>query len=628
MDANSAIFKPIKIGPIELKNRIEVSPAAPFLAGLDGSYSAELRTYVEDLARSGAGLICTGVTGCDPTPGAAMGGRCLRAGSPTYKQDLCGFTETVHRFGAKAALELVYTKYMLSPGEVTANVPAEEVKNIIKAFTDAAALGVDCGFDVIMIHGGHGNVPSMFFSALYNKRTDCYGGSFENRCRFGVELLDSIRARIGNKAAIEYRISAEEMLPGYTTFEETLEYAKVIKDKVDLLHVSRGLLEKSELLPIINTPPYLERGLNLPFAKRFKEELGIPVTVVGGFDLELAEKAVSSGDVDMVSMIRTIYADTNCVNKARMGKYDQIRPCVRCNTCIGRTHTQRVDVRCAVNPVLGRQTHFDIRAKAPGSLNVAIVGGGPAGLEAARTASVRGHKVTVFEKENCLGGMLRCACAAEFKGDMRRYLDWSIRTVMQDENITVRLNTEADAAALEGFDAVIAALGAKPILPAFPSGGKTLWAGDVDMNKAECGKKVIIAGAGFTGLECALALLRKGREVLIIDMMGKEHLGEGGVEISNIGLLQELEKAGAEYMFNVRLVDVTDKGAVVQSADGKEELLACDSVVLSLGLRPDSDALAKISAARPDAVFVGDCAEHAGTLKKAVHGAFSAAYEL
>ncbi|MBR6812664.1 MAG: FAD-dependent oxidoreductase, partial [Oscillospiraceae bacterium] len=512
--------------------------------------------------------------------------------------------------------------------EVTANVPTEEVKNIIKAFTDAADLGVQCGFDVIMIHGGHGNVPSMFFSPLFNKRTDCYGGSFENRCRFGIELLDSIRARIGNSAAIEYRISAEEMLEGYTTFEETLEYAKVIKDKIDLLHVSRGLLEVSELLPIINTPPYLERGLNLPFAKRFKEELDIPVTVVGGFDLELAEKAVSSGDVDMVSMIRTIYADTNCVNKARLGRYEDIRPCVRCNTCIGRTHTERVDVRCAVNPVLGRQTHFDMRAKAPESLNVAVVGGGPAGLEAARTAAMRGHKVTLFEKEDTLGGMLRCASAAEFKYDMRRYLDWSCRSVMNNENITVKLGTQADAAALEGFDAVIAALGAKPIIPSFPSKGKTLWAGDVDMGKCECGRKVVIAGAGFTGLECALALLKKGHEVLIIDMMGKEHLGEGGVEISNIGLLQELDKAGAAYKFNVKLVDVTQSGAVIQNEDGSEELLECDSVVLSLGLRPDKAAMDKIAAARPDAIFVGDCAERAGTLKKAVHGAFSAAYEL
>ena len=374
------IFQPIQIGPVPVKNRIEIAPAAPFLAGHDASVSRELHDYTVGLAKSGAGIVTIGVTSVDPRP--PIGARILSAGSPLFVSDLNDIAEGIRRYGAAASIELVHSRYMLTPPEeVVMGTSAEEVEEIIRMFADAALRCQQAGFDMIMIHGGHGNVPAMFFNKKFNRRNDRFGGSFEKRCNFGVQLLKAIREKTGGCLAVEYRISAEEMLPDMTGLEETLQYARIIAPYIDLLHVSRGLLEVEDLLPYINTPVYLPRGLNLPFARRFKEALDIPVSVVGGFDLDLAEKAVSDGDTDMVAMIRTVLADTDCVEKARRGREEEIRPCIRCNVCISRTHSMFQSVRCAVNPLIGRETRFDAEHPAPDRKKIVVIGGGPAGLE-------------------------------------------------------------------------------------------------------------------------------------------------------------------------------------------------------------------------------------------------------
>ena len=349
----TAIFQPIKVGPITLKNRIEVAPAAPFLAGPDSAVSREFFEYTSNLAKSGAGVVTIGVTSVDP----GRGGRTLTLANPMWISYLADMAEGIKRFGAAASIEMVHSRYMLSdPMKVVNETTTEEVEEVIACFARAAALAMNAGFDMVMIHGGHGNVPSMFFNKKFNHRTDRFG----DRNQFGIELCKAVREATKGKIAIEYRISAEEILPDMTTLEETLEYAKVIEPYIDLLHVSRGLLEEDSLLPIINAPVYLPRGMNIPYAKKFKEILNIPVSVVGSMNLDLAEEAISRGDVDMAAMIRTIYADTGCVEKARKGKDEYIRPCIRCNTCISRTHSMFKTVRCAVNPLIGRETWFNM----------------------------------------------------------------------------------------------------------------------------------------------------------------------------------------------------------------------------------------------------------------------------
>ena len=348
-------------------------------------------------------------------------------------------------------------------------------------------------------------------------------------------------------------------------------------------------------------------------------------------DLDTAEKAILAGDIDAAAMIRTALADPAFVTKAKAGREAEIRPCVRCNTCIGRTHSEHITVRCAVNPLTGRESLFDVTKPAAESKRVVIVGGGPSGLEAARTAVKRGHRVTLLEKSGRLGGTLRLAAAADFKADMRRYLDWSIRTVEEDKRIDLRLNTEATPELLKELrpDTILLAVGALPIIPKLPTcPEKAVWVGELEGAPEKAGQRVVIAGAGFTGLEMALDLAQHGREVTVIDLLPAERIGADGVAISMIWLKAALKEAGVRFLCQVRLEDAAAEGAVISHEDGRRELLPCDTLVLSLGVRPDRSLEEKVQGLAPQVISIGDCGGSGGTLFKAVSGGFDAAMAL
>ena len=587
-----------------------------------------LKAYYHTLAGSGAAVVTLGIGSLedDPRhPGLVRPACCLMK-----LEDLPELVDTLHRDGCLASIELTVSRYMMGPRDRITTMPESEVKSIIASYALQAGRAMEAGFDMILIHGGHGNVPAQFFAPYLNHRTDAYGGSPEKRSRFALEMLDAVRDAVGGRLAVEYRISADEVLPGTTTFEETLAFAERIQDRIDLLHVSRGLLEEDATLPVINSPAYVPRGTNRPYARLFRERLHIPVSVVCGMDLDTAEEAILAGDVDAAAMIRTALADPSFVTLARAGKEADIRPCVRCNTCIDSTHTKRQSVRCAVNPRLGRESLFP-GGPAPVKKRVVIVGGGPAGLEAARTAADRGHQVTLLEKSGRLGGTLRMAAAADFKADMKRYLDWSIRTVEQDPRIILRLNTEATPELLRELkpDAILLAAGAKPILPRISTcPEKAVWVGELEEQPEKAGKRVVIAGAGFTGLEMALNLARKGRDVTVIDLHPEERIGADGIAISMIWLKAALQEAGVRFLCRVRLEDATPQGAVVSHEDGSKETLPCDTVVLSLGVRPDRSLEDAAKDLAPTVLSIGDCGGGGGTLFKAVSGGYDAAMSL
>lgn len=625
----SAIFQPLTVGPLTWRNRIEIAPAAPFLTWREEDGRMPLKSYYTALAGSGAALINLGIGSLEDDP--RFPGMVRPACCVMKLEDLPELVDTLHRDGCLAGVELTVSRYMMGPRDRITSIPESEVKNIIAAYAFQARRAREAGFDMILIHGGHGNVPAQFFASYINHRTDAYGGSPEKRSRFALEMLDAVRNEMGSGMALEYRISAEEVLPGTTTFEETLAFAERIQDKIDLLHVSRGLLEEDATLPVLNSPVYVPRGTNIPYARVFRERLNIPVSVVCGMDLDTAEKAILAGDVDAAAMIRTALADPSFVAKAKAGREAEIRPCVRCNTCIGRTHSDHITVRCAVNPLVGRESLFDMTKPAAASKRVVIVGGGPAGLEAARTAAQRGHQVTLLEKSGRLGGTLRLAAAADFKADMKRYLDWSIRTVEEDQRIDLRLNTEATPELLRELnpDAILLAIGARPIIPklaACPE--KAVWVGELEGSPEKAGQRVVVAGAGFTGLEMALDLAQHGREVTVIDLLPAERIGADGVAISMIWLKAALKEAGVRFLCQVRLEDATAEGAVVSHEDGTKELLPCDTVVLSLGVRPDRSLEEKVQGLAPQVVSIGDCSGSGGTIFKAVSGGFDAAMAL
>jgi 2,4-dienoyl-CoA reductase-like NADH-dependent reductase (Old Yellow Enzyme family)/NADPH-dependent 2,4-dienoyl-CoA reductase/sulfur reductase-like enzyme len=623
------IFTPIKIGKMTIKNRIEAAPCVPFLAGIDGDATRELIEWERALARGGAGIVTIGDSPIIYETAARVG-HILNLGTDRTISALNRLAEAIQRYGAKASIELTYfdPSQPYSPNTLT----AKEIQSIIDSYAQAAFRCLNGGMDMIMIHGAHGHLISQFLSPRKNKRKDAYGGGFKDRARFATEVLEAIRDRVGDRLAIEYRISAAELVPGGLTVDEQLEFVKSIQDKIDLIHLSVGHAFEKGAGHLMIQPTYVPRGVNVHYAERFKKELKIPVTALGSIDVFMAEKIIAENRVDMVAMNRALIADHDCINKAKAGMEDTVRPCVRCNTCISRTHRFFLPVRCAVNPLAGREAEFLNPPSPARKKKVVVIGGGPAGMEAARTAAGRGHQVVLFEKEDRLGGTLKMAAAPPFKADMKQYLDWAIKMTMQSPNIKLKLSTEATIKGIkaEKPDVIVIAAGAVPVIPRIPGidGKNVVLAGDVDTGTAETGNKVVVAGAGLTGSETALYLARQGKEVTLIDMLSLEQI-DANAPYTETGMLRDmLAEHKINIMTEVKLEAVTARGAVITDKNGKKREIPYDSVVLALGVKPRAGVVAKLRDLAPGVKIIGDCAGERGNLCSATSEGFFAAIEL
>lgn len=623
------IFQPIQIGPFTAKNRIEVSPAEPFLCTKDGQITDEFVTFTASFARGGAGIVTVGDSPINQEY-ADENHFVVNLADPYITHGLVKVADAIHRYGALASIELNLRNHVLP-----ADMSIADIKQIIKDFTDSALRCKKAGFDMIMLHGGHGHTIAQFYSPQLNRRTDEYGcGTFENRCRFANELIDSVRAAIGPDMAIDYRISGDDLTPGGVGVEDALRFAKAIQHKIDIIHVSAGNMYYPASMAYTIQSAYMPMATNLRFAARFKEELDIPVTTVGSFNLDLAEEAIAEGKADVVAMIRQFIADPDCVNKARDGKGEDIRPCIRCCICTGDDpHGCPKPLRCTVNPVIGRHPMFDnIPPVAPGKKAV-IVGGGAAGLEAARRLTQRGAKVVLFERENHLGGTLIPAGANSLKGDIGRYARWSVRSA-EKCGADIRLNTVAtrELVLAEKPDAVIVAVGSEPFVPDIPGirGDNVMLAQNVDMGICKPGKRVVLIGAGLTGTETAVALAQDGHDVTLVDMLSIEEIDARAIgSKSGLAMLRGMsEKAGVKVITGLRAKAVEAGALVAADADGREVTLECDTVVLSMGVRPRSELAHQFDGTAHDVFIVGDCAVRAGNITSAVRDGFFAAMNI
>lgn len=622
------IFQPIKIGKLTVKNRIEVSPAEPFLTTKDGLITDEFIKFTGAFAKGGAGIVTVGDSPVSASY-AEKNKYVVNLSDPFVVHGLVKLTDAIHRYGAVASIELnLREEYDL------AKLTKEDLERIKNDFADAAERCKKGGFDMVMIHCGHGHVIANFFSPQFNHRTDEYGcTTLENKCRFASELIDRVRERIGDMP-IEIRMSGDELTEGGVGVEDAVQIAKYLQKQVDLVHVSAGNLYNLRTIPFMIQSTYVPMMTNVRFAERFKQELEVPVVAVGSFNMQLAEEALAAGKADMIAMIRPFIADPELVNKAKEGRDDEIRPCIRCCACTGDDpHGCPKPLRCTVNAVAGRNMEFDPIPKAEVSKKVVIVGGGCAGMEAARRLRERGHRPIILEKSDKLGGNLWPAGDNVLKENIKAYREWSISTIEKDPQIQVHLNTAVTRDMIKELDpdALILAVGSEPIIPKIPGieGRQVVLAEEVDMGRVSCGNRVVVAGAGLTGSETAVALAQSGHKVIQIDMLTLAEIdGKSNASRSNIGMLRGMSaQAGVQVLERTKLSRIEEDHVVCIDESGKEVKLPCDTVVLSLGMRSRKTEAEELEGVVKETYRVGDCSS-VGNITSAVREAFYAAMNI
>jgi 2,4-dienoyl-CoA reductase-like NADH-dependent reductase (Old Yellow Enzyme family)/thioredoxin reductase len=508
-----------------------------------------------------------------------------------------------------------------------------KIRETVEKYAVAAYRCKRAGFKMCMIHGGHGNLISQFASRLYNKRQDDYGGSLENRARFAIEVLDRVRQLCGADFVIEYRISADEIHPEGMHFDETLRFVELIQHKIDILHVSAGLHGEFRYMRNWWQNYLMDRLYNVHYAADIKKTFpNLLVCTVGSImNIRQAEEIISSGQADIVAMCRPILADPEMPRKYALGKEEDHRPCLRCQYCGLRLMIPAV-INCAVNPFLGNETEFpECKVKkAETKRKVAVIGGGPAGIQALLTLCERGHDVTLYEMSDRLGGHIVPGSALPFKQDVKDYLDYLVCQANKAP-ARIRLNTEAtkEILELERYDALIIAVGSKPIVPPLPGINKphVHWAPEADNGKLETDNNNVIVGAGAVGIECAISLKRKGKNVTVVEMasdLSNLRASAGGAATELLALVQELD---IPIHLNCKLEEVTDHTVVCRDATSSERVeLPADTVLLALGVSARSAVADSLRRSAPETeVFVVGDASEVGNIATAVRSAFKAA---
>lgn len=551
------LYESVSIGKVKIKNRFFMAPMFPFgMADGSGMTTRQYSDYYVERAKGGVGLVITGLCRADNTSEIMRPVFACVNDPMQYLQSTSPMVERIHSFGAKVFLQISagwgralwpqFAEGLVGVDEGITNrhdpavkhreITTEEVQRIVAGFGKTAMVAKLCGFDGVEVHAVHeGYLMDQFGTEFFNHRTDQYGGSFENRYRFPVEVVQTIKKVCGEDFPVSVRYSPKHFMRGERLgalagenfieagrdMEEGIKAAKYLVDNgYDALNVDVGCYDSHYW----NHPTvYSEDGLYLPYAEILKEAVDVPVLCAGRMDdPEVASKAVADGKIDMVGLGRTLLADPDYPVKLQTGREEEICWCLNCNVGCGSKLTQMGHLGCAVNPRCGYEPEQVLAAKVEERNNMVVVGGGPGGMEAAITAAKRGYHVILLEKTDSLGGNLRAASKADFKYRDEKYIGY-LAHAMEKYGVDVRMNTEATPELIQSLpcDVLILATGSKPITPKIPGCEKKTYLSAAealsDINKV--GQNVVVVGGGQVGVETSIWLSQHGRTVTVVEML-------------------------------------------------------------------------------------------------------------
>jgi 2,4-dienoyl-CoA reductase (NADPH2) len=704
----SQLFAPGRIGSIELRNRIIMAPMGSNFAEADGHCGERIQAYYEARARGGAGLLIMGVCSVAFPAGTAEPFQ-VGVSSDEFIPGLRRLAERVHQHGAKIAMQLQHAgktsvrdmaegRQLWVPSvppalqsDMMAALTPEELANFVSSmkrraegspirvmdqadiaqmiewFASAAERAKRAGFDGVELHAAHGYIIAGFLSAYYNRREDPYGGTLENRARLLLEIIAAVRARVGDEFALWLRLDAEELhTPGGISLEDAQAVARMAEAAgVAAVSVSASARITSGVVfteaPLVHQP-----GGFMQWTAAIKRSVKIPVIAVGRIEPEVGEAALARGDCDFIAMGRKLLADPDLPNKLQANQQQAIRPCIYCYVCVSQIFVNE-RVKCAVNPMTGHEFEYVLTPTATPK-HLVVIGAGPAGMEVARVAALRGHRVTLIERSDRLGGTLFFAGLAY--AENARLLE-NLRHQVQALPIDIRLNTEADIPLLRdlGADQVLVATGAQRAAPAIPGAEQDhVWSGDelrrlmtgdradeiarrklsltqralmkagslvgvTDSTEAmqklsrvwmPLGKRVTIIGGGLVGLELAEFLIARGRQVCVLE--SGSHLGRELAIVRRWRVLHGIREHGGELLTGVTVTAIEGNRVRYQRDDGQTGESLADSVVLAIGAQPDTRLSDALNHAGLNASSIGDC-QNIGYIEGAISAGHRAGRE-
>lgn len=640
------LFAPGNIGTMKLKNRFVMPPMGTCLADVNGAASERLIDYYVERAKGGVGLIIVENTIVNSRYGIQITNQ-LRIDDYKYVPQLYELTEAVHSQGAKIAIQINSAgsgmRPHLSPGIIPVSpspvkadfqplpskpLTIEEITDLVSDFGRGAKLAKLAGFDAVEIHGAHGYLISQFLSPYFNKRSDIYGGSFEGRLKFCLEVIKEVRREVGLDFPVLFRMSVDEFLgdQGITLTESIKIAQEVEKASVDAIDLSAGNLNMERSCMRAIPSAFIKDGHLADYSQKIKENVNIPVIVAGKIkEPELAENTLLERKADFIAIGRGLISDPELPMKSHSGLTNEIRKCISCNDmCIYRKTWLSHPIRCTVNPSVGREGKPV--GKALQSKRVAIIGGGPAGMEAARVASLRGHRVRLYEKGSALGGQLLMACLLPFKKDIKYYIEYLVRQLAV-LNVDVCFNYEVTLDSLNEmeFDALIVATGAKRYTPdlKWAQNKNILYYDDVLLGSKEIpGENVIVAGGGMIGCETALYLAEiKQKRVQLITR--QTSIG-GKIEpiFTRPGLIDRFQRDSITINLECEIEEIFENHISIKSRR-QNMFLDMDALIISSGRRPNNEMTDYIETLGKEVYLIGDCVIPR-KLADAVHEGFSA----